>query len=35
VVLIVSGVLWTAAFAVYLFVYAPILVLARADGKPG
>jgi uncharacterized protein involved in response to NO len=33
--LVGSGLLWTAAFAVYLVVYAPILVLARADGKPG
>jgi uncharacterized protein involved in response to NO len=33
--LVVSGSLWTAAFAVYLVVYTPILVLARADGKPG
>jgi uncharacterized protein involved in response to NO len=31
----VSGSLWTAAFIVYLLVYAPILTLARADGKPG
>jgi uncharacterized protein involved in response to NO len=33
--LLASGSLWTAAFAVYLIVYAPILTLARADGKPG
>jgi len=33
--LLVSGSLWTAAFAVYLIVYTPILMLARADGKPG
>lgn len=33
--LLVSGILWTAAFAVYVIVYAPILVLSRADGKPG
>ncbi|HET7764226.1 MAG TPA: NnrS family protein [Burkholderiales bacterium] len=32
---IASGLLWTAAFAVYLVVYTPILVLPRADGKPG
>jgi uncharacterized protein involved in response to NO len=31
----VSGSLWTAAFTVYLIIYAPILTLARADGKPG
>jgi uncharacterized protein involved in response to NO len=33
--LVASGSLWTAAFALYLVVYAPILVLPRADGKPG
>jgi uncharacterized protein involved in response to NO len=33
--LVVSGLLWTGAFAVYLVVYAPILALPRADGKPG
>jgi uncharacterized protein involved in response to NO len=33
--LLASGALWTAAFAVYVAVYAPILVLARADGRPG
>ncbi|HEY7674948.1 MAG TPA: NnrS family protein [Burkholderiales bacterium] len=33
--LLVSGALWTAAFAVYAVVYAPILVRPRADGKPG
>jgi uncharacterized protein involved in response to NO len=34
-IVIASGLLWTAAFAAYLVVYAPILVLPRADGKPG
>jgi uncharacterized protein involved in response to NO len=33
--LFVSGALWTAGFALYLVVYTPILVLSRADGKPG
>lgn len=33
--LLVSGFLWTAAFVLYLIVYAPILALPRADGKPG
>ena len=33
--LLVSGFLWTAAFVLYLIVYAPILTLPRADGKPG
>lgn len=31
----VAGSLWTAAFALYLVVYAPILCRPRADGKPG
>jgi uncharacterized protein involved in response to NO len=30
-----SGALWTVAFALYLFVYTPILIRPRADGKPG
>jgi uncharacterized protein involved in response to NO len=34
-ILVAAGALWTAAFAIYLVVYAPILMLARADGKPG
>jgi uncharacterized protein involved in response to NO len=33
--LLASGSLWTAAFLVYLAVYVPILLLPRADGKPG
>lgn len=31
----VSAALWAAAFALFLWVYAPILVTPRADGKPG
>jgi uncharacterized protein involved in response to NO len=31
----VSGALWTAAFGLFLWVYAPILLAPRADGKPG
>ncbi len=27
--------LWTVAFALYLYVYAPILTRPRVDGKPG
>ncbi len=27
--------LWTAAFAIFLWVYAPMLLKPRADGKPG
>ena len=34
-ILVASGSLWTAAFAVYLAVYTPILTMSRADGKPG
>jgi uncharacterized protein involved in response to NO len=33
--LVVSGVLWTAAFAVFLWRYAPILTQPRIDGRPG
>jgi uncharacterized protein involved in response to NO len=31
----VAGALWVAAFVLYLVVYAPVLLLARPDGKPG
>lgn len=31
----VSGVLWTLAFAVFLFAYWPILTRPRIDGQPG
>ena len=30
-----SSLAWAAAFAVYVVVYAPILVSPRADGRPG
>ncbi len=33
--LMVAGVLWSLAFALYVAVYAPILAAPRADGKPG
>jgi uncharacterized protein involved in response to NO len=33
--MIVAGVLWTLAFAVFLFRYWPILTQPRIDGKPG
>ncbi|MCC6766242.1 MAG: NnrS family protein [Deltaproteobacteria bacterium] len=33
--LVAGGLVWAAAFAVFVWVYAPILVSARADGKPG
>lgn len=34
-VLLVSGTLWTLAFALYLIHYTPILLGPRADGRPG
>lgn len=34
-VVLVAGVLWLAAFALYLVVYTPMLLRSRADGKPG
>ena len=33
--IVVSGVLWSAGFAAFLAVYAPILVRPRRDGMPG
>lgn len=30
-----AGAAWIAAFALYLLVYAPILLAPRADGRPG
>lgn len=30
-----AGGLWITAFAVYLWIYAPILIRPRRDGKPG
>ena len=30
-----AGAAWIAAFALYLYVYAPILLGPRADGRPG
>jgi uncharacterized protein involved in response to NO len=30
-----AATLWIAAFAIVLFVYSPILVRPRADGRPG
>lgn len=34
-VIVISACCWTAAFGIFLAVYAPILWSARADGKPG
>ena len=33
--IILSGALWVAAFAVFLFRYLPVLARPRVDGKPG
>lgn len=33
--ILVSAVAWAGAFAVFLWIYAPILVRPRADGRPG
>src|SRR5687768_8073772 len=32
---ILSGMLWIAAFLIFVFVYAPILTQPRIDGQPG
>ena len=32
---ILAGVVWMVVFAVFLLRYAPMLLLARVDGKPG
>lgn len=34
-VILLSAILWTAAFGLYLWVYAPILCAPRADGRSG
>ena len=34
-VVVLAAALWTAAFVLFLRVYAPILLSPRADGKPG
>ena len=34
-VILSSGILWIAAFIPFLFVYGPILIRPRVDGKPG
>lgn len=33
--LLAATLTWSAAFFIFLFVYGPILILPRADGKPG
>jgi uncharacterized protein involved in response to NO len=32
---LISGLLWTAAFAIYLICFTPVLTAPRIDGKPG
>ncbi|BAZ92883.1 uncharacterized protein involved in response to NO [Thiohalobacter thiocyanaticus] len=32
---VLSGLLWIGAFAAFVWVYAPVLVRTRVDGKPG
>lgn len=34
-VVMTAGTLWFAAFTLYVAVYAPVLLMPRADGKPG
>jgi uncharacterized protein involved in response to NO len=34
-IIVVSGFVWAAAFALYVGVYAPILCSPRVDGRPG
>lgn len=33
--LVIATELWLAAFALFVFVYLPILTQPRIDGKPG
>ncbi len=33
--LVVAGLVWSAAFLIYLLIYVPVLLAPRADGKPG
>jgi uncharacterized protein involved in response to NO len=35
VIVATAGLLWIAAFAIFLWVYTPILIRPRADGSPG
>jgi uncharacterized protein involved in response to NO len=34
-IIVLSGVLWSAAFAIFTLAYAPILTRPRLDGQPG
>lgn len=33
--ILISGILWTLAFLIFLWVYTPILIRPRVDGQPG
>jgi uncharacterized protein involved in response to NO len=33
--LVVAGLAWTASFAIFLKIYAPVLLAPRVDGRPG
>jgi uncharacterized protein involved in response to NO len=33
--ILISGLFWIMAFAIFVLVYAPILIQSRVDGKPG
>lgn len=35
IIILLAASLWTAAFVLFLCVYAPVLLAPRADGKPG
>ncbi len=35
IVILIAAFLWTCAFALFLWVYVPILLSPRADGRPG
>ena len=34
-IVVLAAAFWTAAFAIFLGIYAPILLRCRVDGKPG
>jgi uncharacterized protein involved in response to NO len=33
--IVISGVLWIAAFVIFAIIYTPILTQPRIDGRPG
>jgi uncharacterized protein involved in response to NO len=34
-VILLAAFLWTSAFVLFLWIYAPILLRPRVDGRPG